>query len=154
MPRVAMNIRFFADYAINDLHHDVFETRGHSNNVSWDPSGVAALITPWNAPLMLATWKIGPALAAGDTPVFLFAQRDGQDVGYLHGVLRGTYFRGLQMSFDDRHRNLSLGNVLQWSAIQHLAERHATDYDLGSTVPYKALWSEGHMTTIGIFLRL
>ena len=31
--------------------------------------GVAALITPWNAPLMLATWKIGPALAAGDTVV-------------------------------------------------------------------------------------
>jgi 5-carboxymethyl-2-hydroxymuconic-semialdehyde dehydrogenase len=69
MPRVAMNIRFFADFAINDLKHDVFETRGHTNNVSWDPSGVAALITPWNAPLMLATWKIGPALAAGDTVV-------------------------------------------------------------------------------------
>jgi aminomuconate-semialdehyde/2-hydroxymuconate-6-semialdehyde dehydrogenase len=69
MPRVAMNIRFFADWAINDLRHDVFETRGHTNNVSWDPSGVAALITPWNAPLMLATWKIGPALAAGDTVV-------------------------------------------------------------------------------------
>lgn len=69
MPRVAMNIRFFADWAINELHHDVFETRGHTNNISWDPSGVAALITPWNAPLMLATWKIGPALAAGDTVV-------------------------------------------------------------------------------------
>ena len=69
MPRSAMNIRFFADWAINELQHEVFETRGHSNNVSWDPSGVAALITPWNAPLMLATWKIGPALAAGDTVV-------------------------------------------------------------------------------------
>ena len=69
MPRVAMNIRFFAEWAINDLHHEVFETRGHSNNISWDPSGVCALITPWNAPLMLATWKIGPALAAGDTVV-------------------------------------------------------------------------------------
>ena len=69
MPRVAMNIRFFADWAINELHHDTFETRGHTNNVSWDPSGVAVLITPWNAPLMLATWKIGPALAAGDTVI-------------------------------------------------------------------------------------
>ncbi|MFZ4079514.1 MAG: aldehyde dehydrogenase family protein, partial [Microbacteriaceae bacterium] len=46
MPRVAMNIRFFADWAINELHHEPFETRGHTNNVSWDPSGVAALITP------------------------------------------------------------------------------------------------------------
>ena len=69
MPRVAHNIRFFADYALHELAHPEFETRGHTNIVSWDPSGVAALITPWNAPLMLATWKIGPALAAGDTVV-------------------------------------------------------------------------------------
>lgn len=69
MPRVAHNLRFFADWAINELHHPDFETRGHVNKVSWDPSGVAALITPWNAPLMLATWKIAPALAAGDTVV-------------------------------------------------------------------------------------
>ena len=69
MPRAATNIRFFAEWAMNELKHDIFETRGHANHVSWDPSGVAALITPWNAPLMLATWKIGPALAAGDTVV-------------------------------------------------------------------------------------
>lgn len=69
MPRVAMNIRFFAEYAMNELSHPDFETRGHTNHVSWDPSGVTAIITPWNAPLMLATWRIGPALAAGDTVV-------------------------------------------------------------------------------------
>ena len=69
MPRVVMNIRYFADYAMNDLTHPEFETRGHSNHVSWDPSGVAVIITPWNAPLMLATWRIGPALASGDTVV-------------------------------------------------------------------------------------
>ncbi len=69
MPRVAHNLRFFADWAINELHHPDLDTRGHLNKVSWDPAGVAALITPWNAPLMLATWKIAPALAAGDTVV-------------------------------------------------------------------------------------
>ncbi len=69
MPRVVHNLRFFADWAINELHHPNFITRDHSNVVSWDPSGVAALITPWNAPLMLATWKIAPALAAGDTVI-------------------------------------------------------------------------------------
>ena len=69
MPRVAHNFRFFADWLVNHLGHPDFETRGHTNHVSWDPSGVAALITPWNAPLMLATWKIAPALAAGDTVV-------------------------------------------------------------------------------------
>ena len=55
MPRVAMNIRFFAEYAVNDLKHPEFETRGHTNVVSWDPAGVTAIVTPWNAPLMLAT---------------------------------------------------------------------------------------------------
>ncbi|MGI9137072.1 MAG: aldehyde dehydrogenase family protein [Candidatus Nanopelagicales bacterium] len=69
MPRVVMNIRYFADYAMNDLKHPEFETRGHTNHVTWDPSGVAVIITPWNAPLMLATWRIGPALASGDTVV-------------------------------------------------------------------------------------
>jgi len=69
MPRVAMNIRFFADYAVESLNYPVWETRGHENHVSWDPSGPTVVITPWNAPLMLATWRIGPALAAGDTVV-------------------------------------------------------------------------------------
>lgn len=68
MPRVAHNFRFFADRLLG-LGHDDFETRGHRNHVSWDPAGVCALITPWNAPLMLATWKIAPALAAGNTVV-------------------------------------------------------------------------------------
>ena len=69
MPRVVMNIRYFADFAMNDLKHPPFETRGHTNHVTWDPSGVAVIITPWNAPLMLATWRIGPALASGGTVV-------------------------------------------------------------------------------------
>src|SRR5262249_5947100 len=68
MPRVVHNFRFFADWLLQ-LHHDDFDTRGHRNHVSWDPAGVAVLITPWNAPLMLATWKVAPALAAGATVV-------------------------------------------------------------------------------------
>jgi aminomuconate-semialdehyde/2-hydroxymuconate-6-semialdehyde dehydrogenase len=68
MPRVAHNFRFFADWLL-ELRHEDFETRGHRNHVTWDPAGVAVLITPWNAPLMLATWKVAPALAAGDTVV-------------------------------------------------------------------------------------
>ncbi len=68
MPRAAHNFRFFADWLLK-LGHEDFETRGHRNHVSWDPAGVALLITPWNAPLMLATWKVAPALAAGNTVV-------------------------------------------------------------------------------------
>ncbi|MET7333619.1 aldehyde dehydrogenase [Nonomuraea sp. NPDC005650] len=76
MPRVAHNFRFFADW-LDGLGHDDFTTyiggsaagRGHTNHVSWDPAGPCVLITPWNAPLMLATWKVAPALAAGNTVV-------------------------------------------------------------------------------------
>ncbi|MFI6875172.1 aldehyde dehydrogenase [Streptomyces sp. NPDC050400] len=68
MPRVAHNFRFFADWLLT-LDHEDFETRGHTNHVSWDPAGPCVLITPWNAPLMMASWKVAPALAAGNTVV-------------------------------------------------------------------------------------
>ena len=69
MPRVAHNFRFFADFAGTSSATPTSRPRGHRNHVSWDPAGVVAVITPWNAPLMLATWKIAPALAAGNTVV-------------------------------------------------------------------------------------
>src|SRR5262249_4254155 len=68
MPRVAHNFEFFADW-LGHLDPGNREISGHAERVSWDPSGVTAVITPWNAPLMLATWRIAPALAAGNTVV-------------------------------------------------------------------------------------
>jgi 5-carboxymethyl-2-hydroxymuconic-semialdehyde dehydrogenase len=68
MPRAARNFRFFADW-LGELGGGDLEFSGHQQEVSWAPSGVTAIITPWNAPLMLATWRIAPALAAGNTVV-------------------------------------------------------------------------------------
>jgi 5-carboxymethyl-2-hydroxymuconic-semialdehyde dehydrogenase len=68
MPRVAQNFRFFAGW-LGELDGGDLEVSGHREQVSWAPSGVTAVITPWNAPLMLATWRIAPALAAGNTVV-------------------------------------------------------------------------------------
>jgi aminomuconate-semialdehyde/2-hydroxymuconate-6-semialdehyde dehydrogenase len=68
MPRAAHNFRFFADW-LGHLDGGDLEISGHREQVSWDPAGVTAVITPWNAPLMLATWRIAPALAAGNTVV-------------------------------------------------------------------------------------
>jgi aminomuconate-semialdehyde/2-hydroxymuconate-6-semialdehyde dehydrogenase len=68
MPRTAQNFRFFADW-LGQLDGGDLEIGGHREQVSWAPSGVTAVITPWNAPLMLATWRIAPALAAGNTVV-------------------------------------------------------------------------------------
>jgi aminomuconate-semialdehyde/2-hydroxymuconate-6-semialdehyde dehydrogenase len=68
MPRAAQNFRFFADW-LGRLDGGDLDIAGHREQVSWAPSGVTAVITPWNAPLMLATWRIAPALAAGNTVV-------------------------------------------------------------------------------------
>ncbi len=70
LPRAASNIRFFADFAAQRLAEPARTLPGgERNRVRYDPAGVAAVSTPWNAPFMLATWRIGPALAAGDTVV-------------------------------------------------------------------------------------
>ena len=42
---------------------------GHESYVRREPLGVVGAVTPWNYPMMMATWKIGPALAAGNTLV-------------------------------------------------------------------------------------
>jgi 5-carboxymethyl-2-hydroxymuconic-semialdehyde dehydrogenase len=68
MPRVARNFRFFADHLLQLGRRDS-DLDGFAGRVSWDPAGVAVVVTPWNAPLMLATWRVAPALAAGNTVV-------------------------------------------------------------------------------------
>ena len=67
VPRAALNISYFAEFA-RTLAHEI-DSPEVVNHVRYDPAGVAALITPWNAPLMLTTWKVGPCLAAGNTAV-------------------------------------------------------------------------------------
>ncbi|MEU1389374.1 MULTISPECIES: 5-carboxymethyl-2-hydroxymuconate semialdehyde dehydrogenase [unclassified Nonomuraea] len=68
--RAAHNFRFFAD-VISSLGEDVYRVgSAQLNYVVRKPVGVAGLITPWNTPFMLETWKLAPALAAG-CPVVL-----------------------------------------------------------------------------------
>ena len=66
--RGARNFRAYADLAV--AYEDrVWESNGTRNRVLRMPSGPAVVITPWNAPFMLSTWKTAPALAAGCTVV-------------------------------------------------------------------------------------
>ncbi|MEO8968740.1 MAG: aldehyde dehydrogenase [Solirubrobacteraceae bacterium] len=70
LPRAANNVRFFAQFAVERLGERARTLHGgERNRVRYDPSGVVAVSTPWNAPFMLATWRVGPALAAGNTVV-------------------------------------------------------------------------------------
>ena len=70
VPASADNLRFFAGAARNLEGKAVGEyMRGYTSMVRREPVGVVGQIAPWNYPLMMAIWKIGPALAAGNTIV-------------------------------------------------------------------------------------
>jgi 5-carboxymethyl-2-hydroxymuconic-semialdehyde dehydrogenase len=67
--RSAANFRFFADMAPSARDGDSLPADEHHNFSIRQPIGPVGVITPWNTPFMLSTWKIAPALAAGCTVV-------------------------------------------------------------------------------------
>lgn len=67
--RGAENFRFFADRAPGAQDGQALPTVDHLNYTSRRAIGPVGVITPWNTPFMLSTWKIAPALAAGCTVV-------------------------------------------------------------------------------------
>ena len=70
IPAVVDVFRFFAGAArcLNGLAAGEY-LEGHTSMIRRDPVGVVASIAPWNYPLMMAAWKLGPALAAGNCVV-------------------------------------------------------------------------------------
>jgi aminomuconate-semialdehyde/2-hydroxymuconate-6-semialdehyde dehydrogenase len=69
IPRAARNFRFFASAAVTFASEAHPMEDGTLNYTLREPLGVAGCISPWNLPLYLFTWKIAPALAAGNTVV-------------------------------------------------------------------------------------
>ena len=69
IPRAVTNLRFFAEAALANRTEEYVTGDVAVNSVVRDPIGVVGLISPWNLPLYLFTWKIAPALAAGNAVV-------------------------------------------------------------------------------------
>jgi 5-carboxymethyl-2-hydroxymuconic-semialdehyde dehydrogenase len=67
--RGAENFRYYADLAPGARDGQSLPTKSHLNITSRSAIGPVGVITPWNTPFMLSTWKIAPALAAGCTVV-------------------------------------------------------------------------------------
>ncbi len=67
--RGAENFRYFADLAPKARDGQSLHAKGQINMTTRTPIGPVGIITPWNTPFMLSTWKIAPALAAGCTVV-------------------------------------------------------------------------------------
>ncbi len=70
VPRTAITFRYFGGMADKVQGSVVPVEKGFLNYVLRVPTGVVGHIVPWNFPLMFTSWKMGPALAAGNTVVF------------------------------------------------------------------------------------
>jgi aminobutyraldehyde dehydrogenase len=76
MPFAADNLRFFAGAARTLEGKAATEyVEGYTSIIRREPLGIVAGITPWNYPLMMAVWKLGPALAAGNVQILKPAEQ-------------------------------------------------------------------------------
>ena len=101
IPRGAANFKIFAD-VVKNVPSEFFEMatpdgRGAINYALRRPVGVVGVICPWNLPLLLMTWKVGPALACGNTVVVKPSEETPQTATLLGEVMstvgmpRGVY---------------------------------------------------------------
>lgn len=88
IPRAAHNLKFFADF-VEKQGGEVYPMENdYLNYTRYEPVGVAGLITPWNAPFMLTTWKLGPCLAAGNTAIIKPAEATPLSVSLLGEIAK------------------------------------------------------------------
>ncbi|MBV9078715.1 MAG: 5-carboxymethyl-2-hydroxymuconate semialdehyde dehydrogenase [Methylobacteriaceae bacterium] len=85
--RGAENFRFFADRAPEAGNGLSLPDTDHLNYTLRQPIGPVGVITPWNTPFMLSTWKIAPALAAGCTVVHKPAEWSPLSATILHEIM-------------------------------------------------------------------
>lgn len=88
IPRAAHNFRFFADFMEQQGGETYPMDEEFLNYTRYEPVGVAALITPWNLPFMLTTWKLAPCLAAGNTAVIKPAEMTPLTVSLLGEIAK------------------------------------------------------------------
>jgi len=101
IPRGAANLKIFADVIKNvpteSFQMDTPDGRGALNYAIRVPKGVIGVVCPWNAPFLLMTWKVGPALACGNSVVVKPSEESPQTATLLGevmnkvGVPKGVY---------------------------------------------------------------
>ncbi|GAA0590292.1 5-carboxymethyl-2-hydroxymuconate semialdehyde dehydrogenase [Virgibacillus siamensis] len=73
--RAAENFRFYSRMVQSRMHGHAYQVDDEFINYTvYQPLGAVGLVTPWNAPFMLTTWKVAPALATGNTVILKAAE--------------------------------------------------------------------------------
>lgn len=79
----------------------------------------------------------------------IFTTHDGEDIGFIFGVMSGGIYRGQQFSYDVGWANQSIGNLLQYEQVRWSCEEGGSRYDmgplLGDRMEYKQHWTEEHV---------
>ncbi|MET4079671.1 aldehyde dehydrogenase [Janibacter sp. UYMM211] len=139
--RSADNFRFFADHQRDHVGSVFPMDSGHHTYSEFGPVGVVAAISPWNFPLMMATWKIAPAIAWGNTCIIKPSEdtpasvtllgRLAVEAGFPPGVLNVLNGHGAPagaaLTGDDRVDRVTFtgssttGKAVMASASTHLA---------------------------------
>lgn len=139
--RSVANFRFFADHQRDHVGSVFPMDSGHHTYSEFGPVGVVAAISPWNFPLMMATWKIAPAIAWGNTCIIKPSEdspasvtllgRLAVEAGFPPGVLNVLNGHGAPagaaLTGDDRVDRVTFtgssttGKAVMASASTHLA---------------------------------
>ncbi len=139
--RSVWNFRFFADHQRDHVGEVMPMDSGHHTYTRYEPAGVVAAISPWNFPLMMATWKIAPAIAWGNTCIIKPAEdtpasvtllgRLAIEAGFPPGVLNVLHGYGVpagaSLTGDHRVDRITFtgesgtGRIIMGAAASHLA---------------------------------
>ena len=139
--RSVWNFRFFADHQRDHVGEVMPMDSGHHTYTEYGPAGVVAAISPWNFPLMMASWKIAPAIAWGNTCIIKPAEdtptsvvllgRLAAESGFPPGVLNVLNGYGVpagnSLTEDPRVDRVTFtgesgtGKIIMTAAASHLA---------------------------------
>ncbi len=127
------------EIVVADDDPDVYDRILAIEHRSWKADEASGL----TAPDMQTLYRLlGEALAERNALRVRIARRDGEDLAYVMGGLRGDIYRGLQLSFVQGHESLRLGHLLQSHEIERLVSTGVKTYDLGMDLEYKRRWGD------------
>lgn len=128
---------------------DVFDRALAVERLSWKGEAGDGIVSPTMSTLYR---HLCQRLGERERLRAIFAQIDGHDVGFLLGAIGADRYRGLQVSYANSVRGLSVGHLLQLHEIRFCARAGISIYDLGMTMDYKVGWADSTFTTAGLVI--
>ncbi len=131
--------RLGVEMVVADDEPGVYERVLAVEHRSWKAEEGSGLTAP---DMQMLYRRLTEALAERGALRVRIARRNGEDLAYVIGGLRGDIYRGLQLSYVRGHESLRLGHLLQSYEMERLAAAGVRTYDLGMDLEYKRRWGD------------